>query len=53
MIPLGIGLGCMSHNEVLPDFYSRDKHIDHNTFTSFFTGFCKNSCGCGLNLENK
>ena len=37
MLPFGVGLGALSHNEVLPDFDSHDKHVDHNTFTGIFT----------------
>lgn len=37
MIPFGIGLGALAHNDVLEDFDSSDKHGDHNTFTACFT----------------
>lgn len=37
MLPFGIGLGALAHNDVLPGFNSQDKHGDHNTFTAYFS----------------
>lgn len=33
----GLGIGAVNHPEAFPDYYTNERHIDHNTITSIFS----------------